>query len=183
MSKIVNAFNESYDRLSPTGSVVEIGAGTGALSSLLRRSHEGMLAVEIDERAVEFLRDAHPDLDVLHADVLGLDWDKLAGERGRPLAIVGNLPYNIVSQIMFSMFEARAGSLSFAVGHDAARGGAAHLRAYAHQGVRDSLRRRAAVRPPDATLRRAEHRVLPQAGRYVDDGPVRVYPAPVSRSP
>lgn len=115
IEKIVRSFEESFQKLSPNGSVIEIGAGTGALTGLLLKRHPDMLAVEIDQRAVAFLQQAYPALDVLHEDVLKLDWEKLGQERTEPLAVIGNLPYNIVSQILFSMLEARNGSLSFAL--------------------------------------------------------------------
>lgn len=74
-----------------------------------------MLAVEIDWRAVDVLREEHPSLDVLQGDVLEVDWNALSTERDAPLAVIGNLPYNIVSQILLSMLEARRGAISFAL--------------------------------------------------------------------
>lgn len=109
--KITLAFNEA---LATTESqVVEIGAGTGALTKELLCEHPDMLAVEIDQRAVEVLRETFPSLNVLHADVLEVDWEKMGNEK--PLAVIGNLPYNIVSQILLSMLEARRGSIRFAL--------------------------------------------------------------------
>lgn len=115
IDKIVTAFNESFAALSPSGSVVEIGAGTGALTTSLYRIHPSMLAVELDVRAVDYMRVTYPAIEVLQADVLDLDWGELATTRGGPLAVVGNLPYNIVSQILFSMLEAPADTLAYAV--------------------------------------------------------------------
>ncbi len=113
--KIVAAFDEHRIRLSPNSTVVEIGAGTGALTSRLISSHPDMLAVEIDSRAVDVLQSAYPTLEVNHSDVLQIDWNQLSTARQAPLAVIGNLPYNIVSQILFSMLEARRGVIGCAL--------------------------------------------------------------------
>jgi len=97
--------------------VVELGAGTGALTRRLVDLFPAMTAVEIDGRAVAALRAGLPGLRVVQADVLALDWaasvaslaaTPAGGGVRRPLAVVGNLPYNIVSQILLSLLETRA---------------------------------------------------------------------------
>lgn len=88
---------------SPDASVVEIGPGTGALTELLLEVYPELVALEIDERAVEYLRTHFPGLDVREADVLGMDWEALSRERESPLFVIGNLPYNITSPILFSL--------------------------------------------------------------------------------
>ncbi len=100
--KIVEAVRAPAD-----GHVVEIGPGTGALTGLLLERFETVTALEIDVRAVAYLRAQHPALDVRQADVLATDWAALADEKGGPLYVVGNLPYNITSPILFSLFEGR----------------------------------------------------------------------------
>jgi 16S rRNA (adenine1518-N6/adenine1519-N6)-dimethyltransferase len=93
---------------APEGApVVEIGPGTGALTEELLRHYADLTAVEVDERAVEHLRDAFPDLDVRHTDVLDVDWAALAEEKGEALWVVGNLPYYITSPILFALLDAR----------------------------------------------------------------------------
>lgn len=86
--------------------VVEIGPGTGALTGALLERFASFTAVEIDPRAVALLRVAYPDLDVRKQDVLELDWRGLAEEKGGPIWVVGNLPYNITSQVLFGLMEA-----------------------------------------------------------------------------
>ena len=90
------------------GAVVEIGPGTGALTGALLERFPDLTAVEVDARAVAYLRQTHPALDVRQADVLEVDWAALAAEKGGPLYVVGNLPYYITSQILFSLVDARA---------------------------------------------------------------------------
>lgn len=93
---------------APEGAaVVEIGPGTGALTEELLRFYPDLTALEVDERAVEHLRETLPDLDVRHADVLETDWAALAEEKGGRLWVVGNLPYYITSPILFSLLDAR----------------------------------------------------------------------------
>lgn len=91
---------------SPETKVIEIGPGTGTLTAQLMKRFPRLTAVEIDSRAVDLLRENHPELDVIHADVLKVAWDNLF-EGGEPVHIVGNLPYYITSQILFAILEHR----------------------------------------------------------------------------
>lgn len=94
---------------APEGApVVEIGPGTGAMTGELLARFPALTAIEVDERAVAYLREQYPSLDVRHADVLAVDWAALAAERGAPLYVIGNLPYYITSQILFGLLDARA---------------------------------------------------------------------------
>ena len=94
---------------APEGApVVEIGPGTGALTGELLARHPGLVALEVDDRAVAHLRERLPALDVRRQDVLEVDWPALAAERGGPLYVVGNLPYYITSPILFGLVDQRA---------------------------------------------------------------------------
>lgn len=92
--------------------VLEIGPGPGALTDLLLATPaRHILALEIDGRAVEELRARYagePRIEVIHADVLETDIAPLAASAGSPLRVLGNLPYNITSQILFHMFASHA---------------------------------------------------------------------------
>ncbi len=86
--------------------IIEIGAGTGALTGALLERFKDVQAVEIDRRAVEALRQRYPDLTIHHQNVLDINWQELS--KGRSLThVVGNLPYYITSQILFALLEAR----------------------------------------------------------------------------
>ena len=65
-----------------------------------------MIAIELDGRAVELLAETLPGLQVLQSDVLQVDYLQLSKMRGGPLVVVGNLPYYITSQILFSFVDA-----------------------------------------------------------------------------
>ena len=86
--------------------VVEIGPGTGALTAHLAARFSNFEAVEIDERAVAVLKEQMPGLVVHLADVLDYDWEAHAERAGNKLHVVGNLPYYVTSQVIFSLLDA-----------------------------------------------------------------------------
>jgi 16S rRNA (adenine1518-N6/adenine1519-N6)-dimethyltransferase len=87
--------------------VVEIGPGPGALTELLLARAGHVDAVEIDRDLAELLRQRWPETLTLHqADALKFDFAALARERGGPLRIVGNLPYNISTPLLFRLLDA-----------------------------------------------------------------------------
>jgi len=100
--KIVDAFTDD----SPEGrQVVEVGPGPGALTRVLFPRYPQMTAIELDQRAIAFLTDKLPGLNVIHQDVLQVDWPALANEKGGPIRVIANLPYYIVSQVLFSFAD------------------------------------------------------------------------------
>jgi len=89
----------------PNDIVVEIGPGLGALTDPLLERLPGMQVVELDRDLVERLRRRYGDRLVVHAgDALAFDFGKLQ-EPGRALRIVGNLPYNISSPLLFHLVD------------------------------------------------------------------------------
>lgn len=91
----------------PDDAMVEIGPGLGALTRPLRaRLAPGVLTViELDrDLAARWRREG--SVSVIEADVLTVDWAALAALAGRPLRVVGNLPYNISTPILFSLLAA-----------------------------------------------------------------------------
>lgn len=93
-------------RAPETAHVVEIGPGMGALTESLISRYSRFTALEIDIRAVNYLRRRFPGLDVRQADVQDVDWGALAAEETGPVYIIGNLPFNITSPIIFSLLDA-----------------------------------------------------------------------------
>ena len=92
-------------KADPADMVVEIGPGTGALTGLLLAQYPHFMAIEVDERAVAFLQEEYNGLAIRHQDVLTIDWSTVSREVARPLSIIGNLPYNITSQILFGLLD------------------------------------------------------------------------------
>jgi 16S rRNA (adenine1518-N6/adenine1519-N6)-dimethyltransferase len=97
---IVNAINPLADDV-----LVEIGPGLGALTDPLLERVPQMQVVELDRDLVERLRRRYGDRLQVHAgDALAFDFGRLEVP-GRPLRIVGNLPYNISSPLLFHLME------------------------------------------------------------------------------
>ncbi|WER46502.1 16S rRNA (adenine(1518)-N(6)/adenine(1519)-N(6))-dimethyltransferase RsmA [Cupriavidus sp. WKF15] len=97
---IVNAINPLPDDV-----LVEIGPGLGALTDPLLERLPQMQVVELDRDLVERLRRRYGDRLEIHAgDALAFDFGRLQVP-GRPLRIVGNLPYNISSPLLFHLME------------------------------------------------------------------------------
>lgn len=115
INRIVDTFDDNIQEICPEAHVVEVGPGLGALTERLGKTYPNMLAIEIDQRVVSTLTELYPGLNVRHADVLQTNWLQESQQSGKPLAVIGNLPYNIMSQILFSLFEAPAGCVSFAL--------------------------------------------------------------------
>ncbi len=86
--------------------IVEIGPGDGALTLPLLRALGQLTVIELDRDLVPRLQRAAEgvgELSIVHADVLGVDLSQLAG--GARLRVVGNLPYNISSPILFHCLD------------------------------------------------------------------------------
>jgi len=91
----------------PGQALVEIGPGLGALTQPLLERCERLTVIELDRDLAARLR-KNPALEVIEADVLTVDFTALATARGAKLRIVGNLPYNISTPILFHLLDAAA---------------------------------------------------------------------------
>ncbi|HET9823659.1 MAG TPA: 16S rRNA (adenine(1518)-N(6)/adenine(1519)-N(6))-dimethyltransferase RsmA [Burkholderiaceae bacterium] len=89
----------------PGQALVEIGPGLGALTRPLLERCERLTVVELDRDLAARLR-RDPALEVVEADVLTVDFRALAARHGARLRVVGNLPYNISSPILFHLLGA-----------------------------------------------------------------------------
>ena len=90
--------------------VIEIGPGTGLLTKeLLKLPLKKLIAYEVDDRAVELLRDEIQDerFEVRSEDFLKADISILKNEFGAKLKVVGNIPYYITSPILFKLLDDR----------------------------------------------------------------------------
>ena len=99
--------------LQPGDAAVEIGPGRGALTSQLLAAAGRLDAVEIDrdlaaELSARFA--AQPHFTLHEQDALEMDWRSLALLRGTRLRVVGNLPYNISTPLLFRLLR-DAGSI------------------------------------------------------------------------
>ena len=99
--------------------VLEIGPGTGILTSLLARRTRRLIAVEMDRVLAAQLRlkfGMAKNVEIIEADILAIDFDSLFGPKPglsrpgielkpQPAKVVGNLPYYITSDILLRLFE------------------------------------------------------------------------------
>lgn len=86
----------------PGQALVEIGPGLGAMTAPLLRRCQALRVIELDRDLAARLR-RQPGLEVIEADVLQVDFRALATAAGQPLRVVGNLPYNISTPILFHL--------------------------------------------------------------------------------
>jgi 16S rRNA (adenine1518-N6/adenine1519-N6)-dimethyltransferase len=89
-------------RPEPGDAMVEIGPGLGAMTLPLLDYVKPLTVIELDRDLAVRLR-GNPSLQVIEADVLTVDFPALAAAAGRPLRVVGNLPYNISTPILFHL--------------------------------------------------------------------------------
>ena len=101
IQKIVREFNPQKSDV-----VLEIGPGQGALTSELMNKVEKLYAVEIDKRVIESLALGFPIVTVINQDFLKLDLSSM--NITAPMRIIGNIPYNITSPILFKLIENRS---------------------------------------------------------------------------
>ena len=101
--------------------VLEIGPGRGALTSLLARRARRLIAIEIDRVLAAQLRmnfSQESNVEIIEGDVLAIDFHTLFGPKPGstrpgmnhqpvPVRVVGNLPYFITSDILLRLFEFR----------------------------------------------------------------------------
>ena len=86
--------------------LVEIGPGLGALTEELLAVNPRLQVVELDRDLIPILRTKffnYPEFRIREADALKFDFSELAGNG--PLRIVGNLPYNISTPLIFHLLE------------------------------------------------------------------------------
>lgn len=96
---IVNALD-----INLSDCLLEIGPGTGVLTKYLHSIWNNYFLVEIDKESIDYLHFHYPFLSprIISDDFLRL---RLTDFNTNKLAIIGNFPYNISSQILFKIFE------------------------------------------------------------------------------
>ena len=98
---IIDAIVDAIDP-RPEEALVEIGPGLGALTDPLLVRCGRLTVIELDRDLAARLR-RRAELDVVESDVLKVDFAALSAARGRRLRVVGNLPYNISTPILFHL--------------------------------------------------------------------------------
>ncbi|WP_049632018.1 16S rRNA (adenine(1518)-N(6)/adenine(1519)-N(6))-dimethyltransferase RsmA [Cellvibrio sp. pealriver] len=100
--EIVRAIHPRKDDL-----VVEIGPGKGAITQLLADACDNLHVIELDRDLVPWLKvkfEKYPNFQLFQADALQFDFAQLIRDE-KPLRIVGNLPYNISTPLIFHLLS------------------------------------------------------------------------------
>lgn len=88
--------------------MVEIGPGLGALTEPVGERLDALTVIELDRDLAARLQ-THPflgpKLTIFQQDAMTFDFAQLSAERGQPLRVFGNLPYNISTPLMFHLFS------------------------------------------------------------------------------
>jgi 16S rRNA (adenine1518-N6/adenine1519-N6)-dimethyltransferase len=98
--------------IDPSQTVLEIGAGLGAMTIELAVKARRVIAVEKDRQLVPLLRaellaKRVQNVQLLPQDIMALKWESMARTLDKPLVVMGNLPYNISSQIIVMLLRER----------------------------------------------------------------------------
>jgi 16S rRNA (adenine1518-N6/adenine1519-N6)-dimethyltransferase len=101
---VLHAIVDAIDP-KPGEPLVEIGPGLGAMTDPLVERCGRLTVIELDRDLAARLR-LRPELDVVESDVLQVDFRALSARLGKPLRVVGNLPYNISTPILFHLLQA-----------------------------------------------------------------------------
>ncbi|MCD7955407.1 MAG: 16S rRNA (adenine(1518)-N(6)/adenine(1519)-N(6))-dimethyltransferase RsmA [Lachnospiraceae bacterium] len=107
LEKIVTAA-----QITPDDFVLEVGPGIGTLTQYLAEAAREVVAVEIDRDLIPILEETmgeYENVTVLNQDILKVDVAALAREKngGRPIKVIGNLPYYITTPIVMGLLESR----------------------------------------------------------------------------
>jgi 16S rRNA (adenine1518-N6/adenine1519-N6)-dimethyltransferase len=90
--------------------VLEVGPGLGEMTQVLAQEAKKVIAVEIDARLVEVLRNKladTPNVEILQGDILKFDVRKHLGSEKRPVKVVANLPYQISTPLLFHFINSK----------------------------------------------------------------------------
>ena len=103
-AQVITRVIESCPRLSEE-TVIEIGAGLGALTEALAQRGNRVVALEVDRQCCDALTErlvAYPQVRVACQDILTFSWEGL-----RDVTVAGTIPYHITSPILVTLCEAR----------------------------------------------------------------------------
>jgi 16S rRNA (adenine1518-N6/adenine1519-N6)-dimethyltransferase len=92
--------------------VIEIGAGMGIMTEQIAKNASKVIALEIDPYMVDILKERLKDdlnVEVIHADILAFDFSSVVPSLSTSkVKVIGNIPYNISSQILFRLIDYRS---------------------------------------------------------------------------
>ncbi len=109
--KIVRLFNPVQGDC-----VVEIGPGKGALTGILLNTLSHLTVIELDDELAPLLTEQFGEkITVIHQSVLDVSLPELQAQHGKPLRLIGNIPYNITTPILFHVVDSLPATKDFMV--------------------------------------------------------------------
>lgn len=101
-----NIAQKIVESLSNAGysKILEVGPGTGVLTKYLLKKDKNLLLAEIDSESIDYLKNSYREITDQNfvGDFLKFDFGKFENEE---IAVIGNFPYNISSQILFKIID------------------------------------------------------------------------------
>ena len=94
--------------IAENDTVIEIGPGRGVLTKYIQELTDNFYAVELDRSIFEDLKIEYGgSINLIHKDFLKIDLDAdiSIDDRSKRFKVIGNIPYNITSEILFRLFE------------------------------------------------------------------------------
>lgn len=98
-------------RVSSEDVVVEIGAGIGVMTKDIAQVAKRVIAVEIDPKLIEILQDqlaGFDNVEIYSGDILKFDIALKSNQYNNKLKVIGNVPYNISSPVIFRLLSYRS---------------------------------------------------------------------------
>jgi 16S rRNA (adenine1518-N6/adenine1519-N6)-dimethyltransferase len=100
-------------KIAGADTVLEIGAGLGAITIPVAKTARQVYAVETDPQLIQLLKSelaVHnlSNVEIIAKSILRVDISSLSNELNQQLIVIGNLPYNIASQILLQLIHGRS---------------------------------------------------------------------------
>ncbi len=98
VKKIISEFAPTHEDI-----ILEIGPGRGVLTEYINKTGATIYAVEIDKRVIDELKEKYENVQFINKDFLKINLGEFVTEN--KLRIIGNIPYNITSPILFKLID------------------------------------------------------------------------------